>query len=223
MLKYFNFIIPFLAFLLLGCEQSEKNTSNVLRAEMPLEKYDFNRTTYNPEDLKYLMGNAEMGGLADLKGLGFEKLWFTDVWRDKAARMPVNGPILYNSEYATKIPSQYTQNLSLKNGILSTIVKFSDGTGYETQMFFSGNDKHLLAIKIKDFSPVKTNWQISTPTEDFQVTKNKGIWSGHNNQYYSKINWTLNLSEGVLIQNKDQKFEFVLNCTSSGKVGHLSR
>ena len=50
------------------------------RKEIPFEKYNFRRDKYQITDLPYQMGNNEMGGLAHLSGLGFNNLYFADVW-----------------------------------------------------------------------------------------------------------------------------------------------
>ena len=61
--------LVFCFFLLLGCT-SEK----VIKEKMPFDKYDFVRTEFNSDDMGYLLGNAEIGGIADINGLGFEKV-----------------------------------------------------------------------------------------------------------------------------------------------------
>ena len=95
---------------------------------MPFEKYDYCRKVFNGSDLEYLMGNAEMGGLADIRGLGFEKLWFTDVWENAEERKSVTGPLFWSDELSGRdfSKSEFQNRLSLKDGIYETSVKFKD-------------------------------------------------------------------------------------------------
>ena len=102
--------------------------------ERKLEKYGFKREVYDKSDMTLLIGNAEMGGPGRLDGLGFDRIWFSDFWRTNAARMPVFGP-RFSIEGMGPGFDHYSQSLSLKNAIVTTIASSSD-TSWKSEIFF---------------------------------------------------------------------------------------
>jgi len=183
------------------------------RKEMPFEKYNFIRTSYNEKNFEFQMGNAEMGGLTDKRGLGFEKLWFTDIWSDKQWRKPLPGPLLFNPDYAQRdfSNSEFHHELNIKYGIANTKVCFSDNRGYETTIFFSKTNKHLLVIGVKNTSQSVTDtWKMTVPVSEFKVTQkafNKIDAIIQPDTFYTKIAWTVKADKSIKYDGKDVSFQ----------------
>ena len=134
-----------------------------------LEKYKFTRGIDNYKDVQLLVGNGEMGALARQDGLGFDQLWFSDFWRTAAARMPLFGP-QFKIDKESPL-TEYSQVLSLEDGVLTTIVKRGD-CHYKSELFFSEADKDLLVIRLSDFDFQGNTLTLSLPVLD--TSKDKG-------------------------------------------------
>ena len=172
------------------------------RKEIPFEKYNFRRVAYRRSELSYQMGNNEMGGLAHNSGLGFEMMYFADVWRTHIARLGMEGPLLTCDRFTDEDleKSLFKNELTLKEGILYTKVAFGENAGYRSQIFFSKKNRHLLAIKLTSFFNEDTEWVIKLPTEKFERTfSGKYIFGQLNEkQYYSEVVFALGASEEIL-------------------------
>jgi len=142
-----------------------------------LENYTFQRTVYRPSEIGLLMGNGEMGGMADHAGRGFGRLWLADLWTNVVTRIPMYGPMLTCQAYdPNNAGLNYRQTLDLRDGVLTTRVDFGKTGGYESTMFASMANKNLLIIKIRDLSKTgDRKWVLHLPIEDTTV---KGRGSG---------------------------------------------
>ncbi|MFW6370910.1 MAG: hypothetical protein ACOC10_06865 [Bacteroidota bacterium] len=197
------------------------------RREIPFEKYNFKRATYKKDDLPYQMGNAEMGGLVSKSGLGFEKLYFADVWDTEKSRMALPGPLFSNAEISPEKLGQadFENELTLKEGILTTKAKYQEQFAYHSQIFFSKTNPHLLCIRISAETATTKEWTLKLPVTDFTIsTVNKGLNGVSSNRYlYSKISWAFSTpnkfyiteDESVKIQaRKDETLEFYYSVTT---------
>ena len=141
-----------------------------LRSEK-LEKYGFNRSTYNQEDVTLLSGNAEMGGRVRLDGLGFDRIWFSDFWRTNAARQPIFGPKFQIKDQGTDF-KKYNQSLGLEHAVLTTEVK-QKNIAYKSEVFFSAANKDLLVIRLSNLKgTAKDQLELHLPV--FDVDGRKG-------------------------------------------------
>jgi len=168
------------------------------RKEIPFEKYNFKRNTYKVTDLPYQMGNSEMGGLVNLSGLGFQKLYFSDVWDTERSRMFLPGPLVFHQHINDNslANSNFTNELALKEGILNTHVKFQDQGEYTSEIFFSKNNRHLLCIRIHPNKISASGWKLKLPIDRFEI---KSINNGLNGvckdvDLYSKISWAISIN-----------------------------
>lgn len=165
------------------------------RKEIPFEKYNFRRKQFKAKDLPYLMGNNEMGGLAHLSGLGFEKLFFTDVWDTEKSRMGLPGPLLIheNINPGDMETGDFENELTLKEGILTTQVTLNDQTGYKSEIFFSKSNRHLLCMKITPKPGMKGEWKLVLPGRDFILKPHsKGLKGEHTQtESFSEISWAI--------------------------------
>ncbi|HEX8549366.1 MAG TPA: hypothetical protein VF691_20565 [Cytophagaceae bacterium] len=119
------------------------------RPEVSLSDYRFIRNNYQQSSTPFLLGNAEMYGLVDQEGGGFDHVWYTDVWEDYSTRKAISGPLFECVSKKSEQISNYNQEIKLDEGVVRTSVVYADGTGYESSIFCSMQDKNLLGIKIK--------------------------------------------------------------------------
>lgn len=225
-MRKYNFMgLCFMITFLLGCGNVENQ-----RKEMPFDKYDFIRTEFKSGDMGYLLGNAEMGGIADIDGLGFEKLWFTDVWEDDEARKYFPN-LQFHSDELEKYDlekSSFRNRYRLKDGVYETEVKCSESFGYTSRMFFGFENKHLLVINLKNTGSEKAKWNISLPTKNYDVNFEKNIVKGFTNvsKAYTQEAWVLKSTTELsrnnnrfnfeLLPGKDQTFYFSLTTQFDG-------
>jgi len=154
-----------------SCIAAESHVDDLRTSQ--LKKHAYERTEYDPDIIGFLMGNGEMGGVADNGGLGFERLWLADLWRDPQTRIPLYGPLLKCDRYNAREqkPVGYSQRLDLHRAVLTTRVDFADEGGYETEVFISAANKDILVIKVKDTAPTgAAKWTLRLPLNDTTVT-----------------------------------------------------
>jgi len=181
------------------------------RQEMPFHKYDFVRTQYNPDDIGYLLGNAEMGGIADNTGLGFEKLWFTDVWENDRARKYLPG-IRFSCKELRKRDlekSTFQNRYRLKDGVYTTSVLFDDGFGFESRMFFSIQNKHQFVFTLANTASKKVKWEVRLPVQDYKVVATEQLIQGgtRNQDTYTKVAWAFHSSQKMKPSKEQFAFE----------------
>lgn len=143
-MKYLACIITLFVSSIIANGQKTDGTDKLLGE---LAHYSIDRTEYSGDLIPLLMGNAEIGGLADPLGRGFYQLAATDAWRDSTARNSVPGVMLKFIGLGNEKPSTYHQHLDLVNGVLKTQVNYTNGS-YQTEIFFSKANKHTLAMKL---------------------------------------------------------------------------
>lgn len=151
--------------ILFACQHEEgKGTdiSNFERILPELNRYHFICDDWHRDGLPFLMGNNEMGGLANADGTGFPFMWFADVWKHESARTSLAGFQLSNSLISKQTPDHYSQKLNISNGILRTRFSATD-LSYETELFLSMDDRHLMAMKVTNTGNTAINWDIIIP------------------------------------------------------------
>lgn len=185
----------FLALVLLPALLSAQHA----RQEMPFDRYDFVRTAYKADEIGYLLGNAEMGGIADATGLGFEKLWFTDLWESDRARRPLT-PLRLSCEQLTGrrlSDAAFSNRYRLKDGMYKTRATFNDGFGYESTIYFSLAEKHRLVIQLKNIANKPVTWTLDLPAKDFDLHSGGHLILAQGNQddAYTRSAWALHASQ----------------------------
>ena len=177
---------------------------------MPLEEYNFIREDYQPDDIEFLMGNGEMGGWVSKDGLGFEKMWFTDVWLDSETRMSLPGPklILENEQIVFQDPLNYKTELNIRNGILTTSVELGDGTSYTSKVFLSIANKHQLVIHVKNRSQqTYLRCGLLLPCEGFIIEKhgvNQLVGTSRDEEAFTKMAWAI--TTGIDLEKNEEAF-----------------
>lgn len=148
---------------------------------------------YQRSNIPLLMGNNEMGGLADPQGMGFYEIWFTDVWEDIDSRKSLPGIMFESWNFARMTPRDYDQHLDLRNGRLTTRVIFENNQGYESQITFLMDEKHRLVIKLINLGDVPAYSRIDLPYQGFTIHKeNDYFFAGYNQESeFTRIGWSL--------------------------------
>jgi len=205
MFKILNFISLFV--LLCSCSEETKP-----KQKMPFEKYDFVRNEFNATDMGCLLGNAEMGGIADINGLGFEKLWFTDVWEDDEARKFFPNLQFTSKELETHDleKGEFNNRYRLNDGVYETSVSCSEEFGYSSRIFFSLKERHLLVMNLKNTGKKKVIWNITVPTDEYNIEFENELIKGFtkNVEAYTQAAWVLKGTSDL--HRLDNKFEFEL-------------
>ena len=142
-----KYLVCFIIIFIFNLSVNGQNANGTDRLLNELEHYSIDRNEYSGDLIPLLMGNAEIGGLADPLGRGFYQMAATDAWRDSTSRSPVPGIMLKFIGLGNEKPSVYHQHLDLVHGLLTTRVSYSKG-GYQTEIFFSKSGKHTLALKV---------------------------------------------------------------------------
>ncbi|MCB9258488.1 MAG: hypothetical protein H6612_03965 [Ignavibacteriales bacterium] len=181
------------------------------RNEMPFDKYDFIRNEYNSTDMGYLLGNAEMGGIADINGLGFEKLWFTDLWEDAEARGFFPNLQFHSKELDTYDleKSEFRNRYRLKDGVYSTEAHCSETFGYVSKIFFSLEKKHLLVMNLKNTGTKKAMWSISLPLQRYDIIYKENIVNGFTKKKsaYTQEAWVFRATTNLIKNDNEYIFE----------------
>ena len=173
---FFVYSVVFISFVS-GCSsknpgRSDEAVGNYSRIAAELQKYNFVFDAFPDGELPFLMGNNEMGGLASTTGTGFPFMWFADVWKHESARTSLLGFTLSNQLLEEITPSGYNQKLDISNGVLNTLFTHRD-LGYESEVFLSMDDRHLMAMKITNTGNSPIHWDIIIPdrSDGFNVEK----------------------------------------------------
>jgi len=151
--------------------------SSQLRAEAArvradcLKRYGFDCQRYEIREQGepgLLIANAEFGGMADSLGLGVPAMWGAAIWARREARAPMGGIRLVCDQFGVnRIPSVYRQQLSLEDALLRTTVGYEDGSGFETQQFFSMSSLGLYVLQLKNIGgQAPRKWQVALPSFD---------------------------------------------------------
>ena len=115
-----------------------------------------------------LIANAEFGGMANALGLGVPTMWGAAIWAHREARAPMGGIALSCDQFGVdRIPKVYRQRLLLEDAVLRTTVGYEDGSGFETQQFFSMSSLGLFVLHLKNTGGAEPRrWRIALPTFD---------------------------------------------------------
>ena len=159
-----------------------------------LRKYTIERSKYDAGDITLLMGNAEMGGRAHLSGLGFDQLYFSDLWRNNFSRFPIFGPsfivgkkntienkstINRRETFERGEVQTYSQKLSLEDGVLTTQMKTTNGS-YESEIFFSADNRDLLILRLSGLQGnAKEELFLKLPVFDVKMRDEPKPWRGN--------------------------------------------
>jgi hypothetical protein len=142
-----------------------------LRHEL-LQKHSIVRNVWKPEQIRLLLGNAELGGLANYNGLGFEKLWGASFWADSSKRFFLAGPELSCSKQQKNIPVLYSSTLGLEDGILKTQIDYGAKGSYNSELFCSMAMPNLVVLKVKTSGEMSSDgWTLRLPIRGYVVTK----------------------------------------------------
>ncbi len=181
------------------------------RKEFPFEKYNFKRKKYQVTDLPYQMGNNEMGGLAHLSGLGFHNLYFADVWDTEESRMALPGPLFSNDDITEEIlrNADFKNELTLREGILTTEVNDVNKVSYKSEIFFSKENRHLLCMRITPLAGIGSDWYLHLPSKQFTYHSLKESLHGFfdSDESYSKISFALGTKNKYIIE-ADKRLRF---------------
>jgi hypothetical protein len=144
-----------------------------LRADR-LKRFGFDYQRYEirkPHEPGLLIANAEFGGMTNTLGLGVPTMWGAAIWANRAERAPMGGITLSCDQFGfDRIPRVYRQQLSLEDAVLRTTVGYEDGSGFETQQFFSMSSPGLFVLYLKNMGGVEQRrWGITLPTLNNQV------------------------------------------------------
>ena len=144
---------------------------NNLRHKL-LQQHSIVRKEWKPEQVRLLLGNTELGGLANYNGLGFEKLWGATFWADSSRRFFMSGPELSSPIRPKKIPVSYISALGLEDGILKTQIDFGVKGGYNSELFCSMASPNLVVLKVKATGKMLLDeWTLRLPVRGCGVTQ----------------------------------------------------
>ncbi len=236
---FFVFPVVFISFVAVCSSEepgrSDEAVGNYSRIAAELQKYNFVFDAFPDEELPFLMGNSEMGGLASKSGTGFPFMWFADVWKNPSSRTSLLGFQLSNSAIENTIPDKYFQQLDISSGILNTSYLYDEGS-YESEIFLSMDDLHLMVLKIKNTGEKPCTWELLIPgkTDGFRVSRihNKGLegittdslfrksfWNIENHRaapldsFFTKVRWCL--TSTIQINESKGDFDITLNPNES--------
>jgi hypothetical protein len=194
-----KFLLVFIIslFTLSGSFSQKKKDAGFSRQEMPFYKYGFERNNYNDGGFEFLMGNGEMGGRVHYNGLGLEKLWFSDYWKNPRQREFLPGVMLVNETMQSATPSAYKSSLDIDKAICYTQAVYDNQVKYKAELFFSFADDHFIGLKVYNLSSAALDFSLLLPAEGFIIQKiNANKLSGTNNSgnEYNKASWAIRSS-----------------------------
>jgi hypothetical protein len=133
-----------------------------------LKRYAFDYQSYSVRKLGepgLLIGNSELGGMADAQGLGVPTIWGAAIWSRREARAPMGGLTLACDQFGSdRVPTLYRQWLSLEDAVLRTTFRYQDGSGFETQQFFSMSTPGLFVLGLKNMGGLaQRKWRVVLP------------------------------------------------------------
>lgn len=182
-----------------GASVFAEDTGKAVRQER-LAKYSFVRTEYDPGAIGLLIGNTELGGMANASGLAIPKVFGGDLWKNPVDRMSVKGPELTCAEFpADRKPTAYRQELGLADGVIRTRAVYEDGGGYEAELFCSMADRHLVVLRVKNLGGTGQRvWRLVRPVTDYTVTNptQDVILGQTTRKEYTRDAWAVRLSKG---------------------------
>ena len=164
-----------------------------------LEKYSFVRTTYDAGAIGLLIGNTELGGMADAAGLALPRVWGADLWQHEAKRRSVEGFGLQCDEFGgTNQPTAYRQALGLADGVIRTRALYGGDNGYEAELFCSLADRHLVVLRVKNLGGKGARtWRVVRPLANCAATEPApGVMAGQDTKPdFTRDAWALRASK----------------------------
>lgn len=213
------FAFFFFLFCFLQADAQSKNAAGFLRQEMPFKKYGFERTNYDDGGFEFLMGNGEMGGRVHYSGLGLEKLWFADYWKNPKQREFLPGILIADENMQQGKPSSYKSLLNIDKAVCYTEAAYGNGISYKAELFFSFADDHLIGLRVINNSSSALSFHVVLPVENFNVEKinaNKISGTNQSGDYYNKASWTI--SSSVAINESLGKFTIPVPAGGSAEL-----
>lgn len=177
--------------------------------EERLAKHSFARAKYDATAIGLLLGNSELGGLADGSGLFISKIWGADLWKQDNERRAVDGSGLVCDEFSVSnnLPV-YRQELSLRDGVLKTRAVNDAGCGYEAEMFCSMADRHLIVLQVRNLGGTgERAWHVARPSADYAVTRRAPdlITGRAAKSDYTREAWAIRLSKPYTIDSQGRE------------------
>jgi len=155
----------------LGVNAMSNDSIRNLRHRL-LQQHSIVRKEWKPEQVRLLLGNAELGGLANYNGLGFEKLWGSAFWTDSSKRFFVSGPELSALRDLKDVPVSYTSTLGLEDGILTTQLDYGANGSYRSELFCSMATPNLLVLKVNATGKISSDeWTLKLPIIGCDITQ----------------------------------------------------
>ena len=104
--------------------------------------------------------------MADSLGLGVPTIWGAAIWSRREARAPIGGLTLTCDQFGCdRVPVVYRQWLSLEDAVLRTTIRYQDGSGFETQQFFSMSSFGLFVLCLKNIGgSAQRIWRVVLPS-----------------------------------------------------------
>jgi hypothetical protein len=158
----------------------------VCQREARLEKYGMRRTQYDEKETRWLLGNGQMGGLADQDGTWIPSLFPADLWTSPASRTEINSPRIAPKDALAKDlvarGAKYSQSLDLRDGVLVTRCETRDARGFQTRMFCSMDQPRLLVMEGRNLAAAAVQeWTIQLPLVNFEIHPGEIVtanWAG---------------------------------------------
>lgn len=177
----------------IGCGQNEMNSP---RKEMPFERYGFERTAIDKKSFEFLMGNGEMGGRLHFNGLGFEKLWFADYWKNPKQRQFLPG-ILLTNDFDNNSLTFYKSRLDIDKALAIMDVKYETGEAYHAELLVSFANDQLISLSVHNQSEKEITFQVALPLDSFFINRiHEFTWTGTTaaKDDYNSISWAIRTS-----------------------------
>ena len=195
-----------------------------MRAER-LKRYAFDYQRYEirkPGEPGLLIANADWGGMTDALGLGIPKVWGSALWFRRDARTAMGGLTLVCEQFSTgRIPNVYRQQLSLEDALLRTTVGYEDGSGFETEQFFSMSSLGLYVLQLKNIGgQAARKWKVALPSFDpaneiwgyqdaeiwiTSVDEKNNLLSGYSPSSFTQLAWALRTDKALTATSKEKK------------------
>jgi len=191
---------------------------NNLRHKL-LQQHSIVRKEWKPEQIRLLLGNAELGGLANYNGLGFEKLWGAAFWADSSKRFFVSGPELSCLKQQKDIPVSYTSSLGLEDGILATQIDYGAKGSYNSELFCSMASPNLLVLKVKATGKMTLDeWTLRLPVRGFDVTQLSkksfsGVSSAKSKTPFTITSWAMLANTELTFNISDSLYHLKFPCS----------
>ncbi len=199
-----------LCLILLVVSGCDKKIMSPQKKPMPLSKYGFVKPVFDKESFGFLMGNGEMGGLVLNSGLGLDKMWFADYWKNPEQRQYLPGIALTNSVIETGVPKNYESTLNISTATCSTRASYNGEVTYSTKIIFSFHNDGLIAMEVTNESDRAIKFEMILPLENFDLNRiDSFMISGKNSDLndYNQVAWAVKSNQVLMVSNKRVEVE----------------